>query len=184
MNYEIVEIFKEVVEKIGEDLVLNVNGVEVAYPQVNYLFGSGQYFKDNIDEQSEAQLTNAGKFPVVCLFAPIVEDRDDADYYTVAKVNLLIACSTRHEWSNEQRLEYSFKNILRPIYERLLEVLREDRRFDWGYSREIKHQYSENYSYGRYGAMDENGNSISEPIDAINIKRLEIKINKKPICKR
>lgn len=184
MSYEIVEIFKDVVECLSLNLVLDINGVEVVSPKVNYLFGSGQYFKDNMDEQSEATAANAGKFPVVCLFAPILEDRDDNDYYTTAKVSLLIACSTRHEWSNEQRLEYSFKNILRPIYRRLMEVLKEDKRFDWGYQQEVKHQYSENYSYGRYGAVDENGKAISEPIDAINIKRLEIKINKKPICKR
>lgn len=183
MSYEIVEIFKELVDEVSKNLVLNINGVEVVCPKVNYLFGSGQYFKDNIDEQSEAVSTNAGKFPVICLFAPILEDRDNVDYYTTAKVSLLIACSTRHEWSNEQRLEYSFKNILRPIYKRLLEVMLADKRLDFGYEKEVKHQYSENYSYGRYGAVDENGKAISEPIDAINIKRLEIRINKK-YCKR
>ncbi|MDC2643733.1 hypothetical protein PO234_22125, partial [Bacteroides ovatus] len=32
-------------------------------------------------------------------------------------------------------------------------------------------------SYGRYGAYTDSGEAVSEPIDAINIRSMEIKIN-------
>lgn len=76
----------------------------------------------------------------------------------------------------------SFQNILRPIYNRLLDVLLDDMRFDWDFDDKIKHSYSENYSYGRYGAYTESGEAVSEPIDAINIRSMEITI-KNPNCR-
>ena len=36
-------------------------------------------------------------------------------------------------------------------------------------TKKVKHSYSENYSYGRYGAYTDSGEAVSEPIDAINI---------------
>ena len=106
---------------------------------------------------------------MVALFTPISEDRGDADYFSKAKVSLIIACSSCKEWSNEMRRTTSFKNILRPIYKRLLEVLYEDSRFDCDYDEKVKHSYSENYT--------DSGEAVSEPIDAINIRSMEIKIN-------
>ena len=61
-----------------------------------------------------------GSFPLVALFTPISEDRGDADYFSKAKVSLIIACSSCKEWSNEMRRTTSFKNILRPIYKRFI----------------------------------------------------------------
>lgn len=183
-DYEIVEIFRDVVAEVGKDLTIEVNGVEVVNPDVSYLFGSGQYFKDNLDELSQGTEENSTKFPVICLFAPIVEERNDPEHYSKAKVSLVIACSSSPVWSNSQRLDYSFRRVLRPIYRRLMQVLQSDGRFDWGYKPVLKHSYSENYSYGRYGAVDERGESVSEPIDAINITNLEIKINQPQICLR
>ena len=57
----------------------------------------------------------------------------------------------------------------------------DDDRFDWGYGK-VNHGYSENYSYGRYGAYTEKGDALSETIDAINIKSMEITINN-PNCR-
>ena len=146
-------------------------------PRLNYIFGSSQYIKDILDEYSKSSAQSERKFPLVALFTPISEDRGDADYFSKAKVSLIIACSSCKEWSNEMRRTTSFKNILRPIYKRLLEVLYEDSRFDCDYDEKVKHSYSENYSYGRYGAYTDSGEAVSEPIDAINIRSMEIKIN-------
>ena len=173
MELDITELFEEVVRKLPEGLeILYPNGKGgakiVKSPRLNYIFGSSQY-------KSSAQ--SERKFPLVALFTPISEDRGDADYFSKAKVSLIIACSSCKEWSNEMRRTTSFKNILRPIYKRLLEVLYEDSRFDCDYDEKVKHSYSENYSYGRYGAYTDSGEAVSEPIDAINIRSMEIKIN-------
>lgn len=182
-NIDIVGLMRDVVCKLPEGLEIlypdGKGGVKtVSSPEVSYIFGSAQYIKDMLDLYSRSKSQVEKKFPLVALFTPISEDRGKMDYFSQAKVSLIIACSSRgEEWSNEEREVMSFKNILRPIYNRLLEVLRNDDRFDWGYDSSIRHTYSENYDYGRYGAYTKSGEAVSEPIDAINIRSLELKIN-------
>lgn len=179
---DIIGIMRDAVEQLPNGLQILFPLVDgevkvVEGPEVEYLFGSSQYIKDTLDLYSKAPVTSDGsKFPLIALFTPIEEERG-GDYATTAKVSLLIACSSRKEWNNEEREQYSFKNILRPIYDRLLEVLLEDKRIDWGYDEKIQHNYSENFDYGRYGAYTDSGEEVSEPIDAINIRSLELKIN-------
>ena len=188
MSTEIVDIFADVVARVGEGLTIITPGtlepntfISVDNPVVSYVFGNARYFKDDLDDKTKDEATNVSKFPVVCLFSPIKERRNQRDavngsIYTTAEVSLLIACSSTKEWSNEQRKVYSFENILRPIYRRLLEELKKDHRLLWDYYGEIPHEYSENYSYGRYGAYTDGNNAVSEPIDAINITKLPIKV--------
>ena len=185
---DITDLFQEAVSKLSEELEIlypdGKGGVRVIKSlKIGFIFGSAQYIKDELDKYSKSSTQSDKKLPLIALFTPINEDRTDPDYYSKAKVSLLIACSSRKDWNNEERKLMSFKNILRPIYNRLIEVLLEDNRFDWEYDEKIKHSYSENYSYGKYGAYTDSGEAVSEPIDAINIRSMEIKINN-PNCRR
>lgn len=180
----IVEIIGDVVKEMSGKLTIvmptdieNDRFEEVKNPELNYIFGSAQYVKDKLDEYSKIPSTSGRKFPLVALFCPVTEKRDSSRYYSKVSLNILIACSSTKNWNNERRLLASFINILRPIYERLIEVIRNDGRFDIEYDGIIPHDYSENYSYGRYGAYTESGEEVSEPIDAINIRSMELKIN-------
>ena len=178
---DITDLFKDVVQELSEELEIlypdGKGGMKVIKsPNINFIFGSAQYIKDELDVYSKSATQSERKLPLVALFTPINEDRTDPDYFSKAKVSILIACSSRRDWSNEERKTMSFKNILRPIYNRLIEVLLESNRFDWDLEK-VRHSYSENYSYGRYGAYTDSGEAVSEPIDAINIRSMEIKIN-------
>lgn len=184
---EIIEILADVVKQTSVDCIIvapqHKGGfAEMPCPDINYTFGNAQYVKDRLDELSKTSKGNEIKFPLIALFCPFNEQRNTPDYYTKAKVRILIACSSFQQWSNEQRLQTSFQNVLRPIYKRFLTALIEDGRFDFGYEENISHEYSENYSYGRYGARTGTGDALSEPIDAINISNLELKV-KLPNCK-
>lgn len=180
---EIIEIMADVVKNTSQGCVISVPDLkgdfrDVDCPEIHYVFGNSKYVKAHLDELSK---TLGRKLPMIALFCPFNEQRNSPDYYSKAKVRLLIAHSTSREWSNEQRLETSFKKVLRPIYNRFLEALVEDGRLDFGYDETVSHEYSENYSYGKYGAYTEAGEEVSEPIDAINITNLEL-IVKQPNC--
>lgn len=184
---EIIEILADVVRQTSVGCEIVVMGGKsgsrtIPCPDINYTFGNAQYVKERLDELSKTAKGNEMKFPLIALFCPFNEQRNSPGYYTKAKVRILIAHSSKQQWSNEQRLETSFKNVLRPIYRRFLEALKEDGRFDFSYDEQIRHEYSENYSYGRYGAHTGTGESVSEPIDAINISNLELKV-KLPNCR-
>ena len=51
-------------------------------------------------------------------------------------------------------------------------------RFDVPYDGILSHTYTENYSFGKRGAIDADGKEIDEKIDAIEIKNLELTIKK------
>lgn len=185
---DIVDLFRCVVEKVSEDLEIlypdGKGGTKVIQnPKMNFIFGNSQYIKEQLDVYSKSKSQSPDKFPLIALFCPIVENRDDPDYFSKSRVSLVIACSSTKDWTNEQRQVTSFRNILRPIYERLLDVLLEDESFEWGYNEKVSHSYSENYSYGRYGAYTGSGEELSEPIDAIDIRSMEITI-KNSNCRR
>ncbi len=182
---QIEDIFASVVEAVGRSVSIiktksdGTTETVVGVP-INYIFGSAQYIKDMLDVRSKGVGSNMPlKFPLIALQTPNVQTVDSGDYQYRTKINLIIACSSKKEWSNEKRMETSFKRVLLPIYEKLIEVLLHDRRFDWGYGglEYVPHTMSKNFDYGRYGAITPSGQEVSEPIDAIDLRSLEIKVN-------
>jgi hypothetical protein len=184
MMDQIEDIFKSIVEAVGQSVTITktkIDGTteELSGVDVNYIYGSAQYVKDVLDVRSKGANAMPVKFPLIALQTPNVVTVDSADYQYKTKINLIIACSSKKDWSNEKRMETSFKRILLPIYEKLIDVLLTDPRFDWGYGEieYVPHTMSKNFDYGRYGAVTPSGQEVSEPIDAIDIRSLEIKVN-------
>ena len=175
----IVEIFGEIVSNCSEGLEIAVfdgsQSVPLTSPSINYIFGNSQYIKEMLDDYTKAD--DMDKFPLVALFTPITETRGDRRYLSEVSLNIIIACSTSVDWSNESRLQTSFKNILHPLYERLMDEIRKHPEVEVSYDGSIEHTYSENYSYGRYGAYTDSDEKLGEPIDAIDIRNLKIKIH-------
>ena len=63
MELDITELFEEIVEKLPENLeILYPDGKDgtkvIKSPKLNYIFGSGQYIKDVLDEYSKAVIFN------------------------------------------------------------------------------------------------------------------------------
>ena len=130
---EIIEILADVVRKTSDGCEIVVMGGKretqtIPCPAINYTFGNARYVKDRLDELSKTPKGCEMKFPLIALFCPFNEQRNSPDYYTKAKVRILIAYSSMQQWSNEQRLETSFKNVLRPIYLKFIDALMEDQR--------------------------------------------------------
>ena len=168
-----------ITELIGEV----VKATSVRYGQdINYVFGNTEDIKEYLDVVTFDE--SLVKLPMIALFCPVLEDRGDLNYVSSARINLIIACGTTKELSNKEREDSSFKNVLRPIYEDFIASLKADKRFFFGYEPRIKHKYSENYSYGKYGAYTANGEAVTEPIDAIDIREFEIKIKDLNTCRK
>lgn len=162
------DVCKEVSQKVGYD--------------VNYIFGDSSYIREMLLIQGKTAKTSVRKFPLIGLYTPVTEQRDSRDYQCKATLNFIIAVNTLKDYTNEQRLEVSFKKVLRPLYEAFIGALKQDRRLDFGYSEHVSHSYSENYAFGRRGAYDSDGKEISEKIDAIEITNLELTVKNKNCC--
>lgn len=162
----IVEIFKDVCKRVSE---------KVGY-EVNYIFGDSPYIRETLLIAKKYPKTSSVRFPLIGLYTPFTEHRKDRNVYCTAEVNLIIAVNTLKEYTNEQRLEVSFEKFLRPLYDALIAELRADRRLDFGYQRVVRHDYSENFVFGRRGAYDSDGKEVEEKIDAIEINNLELTV--------
>jgi hypothetical protein len=181
MQPNIIDILGGIVENLSGHTEVRICGKKASKPTITYMFGDSKYIKDQLDAYSK--VTNVEKLPLIALFTPVREKRGQVEIASEAKVSLLIACSSRQEWSNEERKVYSFENVLRPIYDAFMNALLQCPEIRSNYDGSIPHVYSENYSYGRYGAYTATGEAVSEPIDAINITDLEICVNIQN-CKR
>lgn len=196
---DIIDIVREVVERTACAVTIHQsdghgNMLERRCPEINYLFGNDQYIKDMLDVSSRpfpaaskstcmGDGLRAKKFPLVALFTPITEERGVDGIDCRVDVSLLIACSSRKEWSNEQRKVTSFDRILHPIYEELMKQLGRHENIREPYSGNFRHKKTDNYSYGRYGAYTQSGESVSEPIDAVVVQNLRLELIEEP-CKR
>ena len=173
----IIDLLEGIVQELSGHITVRMATASAEYdiqPDITYIFGDAQYIKDQLDDYSK--VTGVEKLPLIALFTPVKEKRGLVGIASESKVSLLIACSSRKEWSNEERKVYSFENILRPIYDALMELLNNHPMVESNYDGSFPHVYSENYSYGRYGAYTASGEAVSEPIDAINISDLQITI--------
>lgn len=162
----IVELFKDIVSKVSENLGYDIN----------YMFGDSSYIREQMFQLGKSY--KSVKYPLIALYTPIEEYKSDPNYYCKASVGMIIAVSTSKNYSNEQRLEASFVTMLRPIYDVLMNQILLCEKLDFGYSNHVSHTYTENYVFGRRGALDSDGKELEEKIDAIEIKTLELKIKK------
>ena len=164
----IVEIFSDICRKVSS---------EVGY-DINYIFGDSTYIREAILTQKKIPQAAAKRFPLIGLYTPFTEDKTNRNVYCKADVNLIIAINTLKDYTNEQRIEVSFKGFLRPLYNALIKVVGSEKRFDFGYSGHVAHSYSENLVFGRRGAFDADGKEIEEKIDAIDITNLSLTVKK------
>lgn len=177
-SHEIIDIIRDVVSRVSAKML------EGGSSEVQFLHGSSVYIKEVLDILTQSSETANYKYPLVVLFTPIEEERNVPELYTSAELQVSILNGSVRNWTNDERERFGFCEVLRPIYRLFLEELKKDKRIRKEYDGNIPHRYSENYSYGRYGAVDANGEMLSDPIDAINIKSLRLKVKPNKNCTR
>lgn len=145
--------------------------------QANFVWGDSSYIREYLSLLKKSSETAPFRFPLIGLYSPIDEIRDSSSNNFRATVNLIIAVNTLPEYTNEQRLDISFKQVLRPLHDDLFKAIEKTRMFDIPYLG-LNYTYTENYTFGKRGAIDVDGKEIDEKIDAIEIKNLELKFKK------
>ena len=140
---------------------------------VTFVWGDSSYMREYLLTLKKGISTAPFRFPLIGLYSPFDERVENGT--TSATINLIIAVNTLPGYTNEQRLDTSFKKVLRPLFEDLLKVLNTDGSIDVPY-KGLRYTYTENYSFGKRGALDVDGKEIDEKIDAIEIKNLELNL--------
>lgn len=170
----ITDIFKDVCKRIEDCLDI----------KVNYQFGEWKQIASVMEILSKSSYTEAVKYPLIALFTPFVEDKSTTDCYCKTSVDLLIATRTRSEYTNEERIEISFKGLLHPVYLTLIDELKKEKRFDFGFQNIVEHDFSDNLRYGSrgvYGSDDKN--PFTDLFDGVDIKNLNLRVRPEVKCK-
>lgn len=167
----LVDIFREIVAGVSGD---------VGYI-VNYQFGDWQYMAKTLSAMGKAPITAGRKYPMVGLYSPFEEDRSDPSFTSV-RLSLIIAVNTLGGYTNEERLDKSFKATLYPVYDSLIRRISSDRRLDIGPMSIVSHMKTDNFRYGRSGVYGDGKSEFDDRIDAIDIKDLRLKV-KNATCK-
>ena len=154
------EVLREIVERVSERYGKHVE----------FQFGDWDYIANVLQVMSSSVATSALRYPIVCLRSPYTEVREGKE--REVSIELLIAVNTLKEYSNEQREQTSFTEVLRPVYDCLMAEIGADKRIKSSYSGTPRHEYTENYRYGRIGVEGGDGNRFRDFIDAIEIKNL------------
>ena len=141
-----------------------------SYP-VNFIWGDSAYIREYLLTLKKSSVTAPYRFPLIGLYSPFDERKNNG--VVSASVSLILAVNTLAGYTNEQRLDVSFKEVLRPLYKDFLKALEDCRAFDVPYQG-FNHTYVENFSFGKRGALDVDGKEIDEKIDVIEIKNLDL----------
>lgn len=162
-----VDVFRDISMGVSKELSIDIN----------YQFGDWPYMAKVLQAMSKSHLTSGKKYPLIGLFSPFTEDRSDATHNSL-RLSFLIATATKKEYTNEERLQYSFKDILHPVYDSFIRNIKKNRYLSLDYSGVVKHDYVDNYRYGNSGIYGEGSNKFDDMIDGIDITNLEVKIIK------
>ena len=138
---------------------------------VNFVWGDSAYIREYLLSLKKSSSTAAYRFPVIGLYSPFDERKNNG--VVSASVNLILAVNTLVGYTNEQRMEVSFENVLRPLYSDFMKALEGSKSFNVPY-KGFDHTYVENFSFGKRGALDVDGKEIDEKIDVIEIKNLDL----------
>lgn len=152
-----------------------IGRVSAAYGrEIVFQFGDWEYIADVLTTMSKSNKTSSKKYPIICLYSPYTEEISGK--IRVVNLDILIAVNTLKEYTNEQREQTSFSEVLRPIYQLLIKEIGKDKRIASNYSGVIPHRKTENYRYGRKGVDGGDGKPFRDFIDAIEIGNLELTI--------
>ena len=162
----IIDVFRDyVIPALNEDREV----------KAHYVWGDSSYIRENLLALKKSSTTAPFRFPLIGLYAP-VDEKVNGDGSIDVSLNIILAVNTLPQYTNEQRLDISFKEVLRPLYEDFMTAITESRMFVIPYNGVLPHTFTENYSFGRRGALDVDGKEMDEKIDAIEIKNLELTI--------
>lgn len=112
---------------------------------------------------------------MIGLYSPFDEDKSNPSLTSVS-LSLIIAVNTLGNYTNEERLEKSFKATLYPVYDSLIRRISNDRKFDIGPGAIVSHVKTDNFRYGRAGVYGEGKSEFDDRIDAIDIKDLRLNV--------
>lgn len=118
-------------------------------------------------------------YPFVWLEEDFDEDHSNNGYdYIALDLKIVIVMKTLGTYEAGERMENIFKPVLLPIYEALMAEIRRSGEFTMGKGK-AKHVKRNHMFYGSDQNPDGSKNKFKDYTDAVEIKNMDLKVNKK-----
>lgn len=172
------DIFKEVVEAVSTKLTAQLKETDSKITGVHYEFGTGYEIIETLAQRSKVKPLE--KYPMVCLILDVLEIKNEEAgiYSRIPELTVFIVYGTKPTYKAAQRDEKSFKPILTPIYQELLEQMFYSCAF-FKQGIGFEHDQKRNYFWGRRESLyGKEANTFEDKLDAIELTFRNLKILK------
>ena len=146
-------------------------------PFILFKYDSYKNIQKRILEESKGTVTKNNKYPLLVLAMPYKETRERENeiiFETVVSMALII--DSQKHYTTAERLTYSFKQKLHPLYNLFIDKLKLCGLFQMDENYNIPHEKEDLYFWSADPAQTQN--KISAIVDAIEINNLQLILNK------
>jgi len=145
-----------------------------------FMYGSPDEIRAILSEKNSNLQYKYKKYPLICLFLPISERKDNSEVAITEFENISIAIviDSNVTYTSEQRKEISFKPILEPLYELFMNALRTSPYTSYLIVPTTKFFSHTKTNYYYYASEGTGQNVLNAFADAIEIKNLNLNFNR------
>lgn len=164
----------KIFESVVENVRLDYESISNVPTEPYYEYGHPVEIINTLSEKTADGLVY-DKYPLICLFLDAPETIDERILKREITVDIVICAQSEQIWKASERTAETFEPVLYPIYESLINHIKNDGVFS------IVGTYDkiDRYSWGRNGLYGNTANLFNDYIDAIEIKSLKLEILKK-----
>lgn len=172
----LVDIMQDIVDnKISPALTPKLKEFEGVIEGVFYMYGHPVEIIQRLSAKDGTSFAYK-KYPLVCLFTDVTEEKGDINYYSKVSFNLVVVHSTSPDFVAPDRLEKKFKPIIHPIVDELIKQIALSPYFNEFDPDLIERKEIDRYYWGKYVQQNARGDWFNDFLDATEIN-LTLTIN-------
>lgn len=171
------EVFRGVVSKAESYVLDELKAYNDKIEGIHYRYSTYKEMNLILSSMAQSSMINL-RFPLVWLSEspPIPQTRNGDGFFADVTLQVWIMFHTERNYTSEQREQYVFAPILRPIYWALMRAITFSSEFGQPSERNIRNTFLE-HKY--LGTNDQAANMFSSFVDAIEIQNLELTLDYK-----
>ena len=178
MKKLVVDIMQEIVDKVSLAMLPQLQALNPAYTGVRFDYGHPADIVGKLVNYSSTDQFRYQKYPLIGLFLDFPQTMgESASVLSSTGLNLFIAVGTEQKYTPQQRTEMTFKPILYPIKDALIEQMLLHPAVVTPLNRKFQHTHVDRYQWGKGGLEYYNNgqkNTFNDYIDAIELLNLKI----------
>lgn len=170
--FNVVDVIEEVVNEINSDTESREYHTDGVSAHLNYAHG---HLLEIISLMSLKRTLN--KFPLLALVEDVASKALNGIFQAEYTINALLIVPSSEKYIAEDRYEKSFDPVLTPLYNKFIDTLMSSTKVHVD-NNHFDHEPIYRLYYGRSSVMGNISSIFNEPIDAIEIRNLKLKVFK------